>query len=78
MKNITTYINESKNKKEIYNIWDDVMMRDCYAKVSEQDLDDLGIYEWEGRFRYTPYGDVCDFPYFDKKELIMWMSEKSK
>lgn len=58
----------------IYDIWDDVERRTCKAKVEKEDLSKLNITEFNGRFRYTEYGDDKSYPFpLDAKQLEMWM-----
>lgn len=58
----------------IYDIWDDVERRTCKAIVTEEDLNRLNITEFNGRFRYTPYGEDDSYPRpLDANQLEMWM-----
>lgn len=46
----------------IYNIYDYLTKKEYYVRCSEKSLNNMGIYEWEGRYGYTLY----DYDY--KKE----------
>ena len=46
----------------IFHIYDDITKRVNYVRCSEKSLNNIGIREWEGRYRYTLY----DYDY--KKE----------
>lgn len=41
----------------IYNIYDEITKKEYYVNCTERQLNDVGIREWEGRFRYSLYED---------------------
>lgn len=41
----------------IYNVYDEITKNEYYVNCSEQQLNAIGIREWEGRYRYSLYDD---------------------
>lgn len=41
----------------IYYVYDEITRNEYYVNCSEQQLNDIGIREWEGRYRYSLYDD---------------------
>lgn len=41
----------------IYHVYDEITKNEYYVNCSEQQLNDIGILEWEGRYRYSLYDD---------------------
>lgn len=71
------YSKESKGntgfqRKEVFDIWDDVNRTTCKALVTMDDLNRLGVLEHSGRFRYTPYGDKYNHA-LNAEQLEMWL-----
>ncbi len=54
----------------IFHIYDDITKRVYYVRCSEKSLNNIGIREWEGRYRYSLYDDKRELTSVDGVKVL--------